>query len=202
MRSFLKFLLVIASITIASCGREKKETSKDLSEIINDKKQLKASNLMNAEKLAKSYNANIGWDRTENFTYSFQESLEFDRRPIAFYGEIRDVIKKDSLYILKVFNTHSNSIQYFLAEIPVNANTFQLLKAKLNPKEINYGCFIFQVTKVSSSLPILKSEVESNGDNVENASSFLTLDFDEPLITLQGKLITYFLYDRLKEDHE
>ena len=89
-----------------------------------------------------------------------------------------------------------------MAEISVSANIFQAIKSKLDAKENNEGCFIFQVTKVSSHLPILKSEIESNGGNVEDASSYLTLDFDESLVKIQGKLITYFLYDRLKEEHE
>lgn len=203
MTFFLKLLLVITTLTIASCGEEKKEPPKDKWEVhYNKQKQLDTLNFTEAEKFAKSSNANIGWDTTDEFTYSLQESLESDPRPISFIGEIKDVIKKDSLYILKVVNTNSQSSKNFIAEIAVSANTFQVIKTKLDPKESNEGCFIFQVTKVSSHLPILKSEIESNGDNVEDASSYLTLDFDESLIKLQGKLVTYFLYDRLKEENE
>lgn len=99
-------------------------------------------------------------------------------------------------------NTNPQLSKYFIAEITVNANMFQALKSKLDSKERNEGCFIFQVTKVSSHLPILKSELESNGDNVEDASSYLTLDFDESLVKLQGKLVAYFFYDRLNEGDE
>lgn len=203
MTSFQKLLFVITILFIASCGQEKKEAPKDKWEVrYNKQKQLDTLNLTVAEKLAKSSNANIGWDTTENFTYSLQESIESDQRPISFIGEIKDVIKKDSLYILKVVNTNSQSSKNYIAEISVSATTFQTIKSKLDPTESNEGCFIFQVTKVSSHLPILKSEIESNGDNVEDASSYLTLDFDESLVKLQGKLLTYFLYDRLKEDDE
>lgn len=203
MTSFPKLLLVITTLIIASCGQEKKEPPKDKWEVRYDKqKQLDTLNLTDAEKLAKSSNAIIGWDTTEQFTYSLQESLESDSRPISFIGEIKDVIKRDSLFILKVVNTNSQSSKKFISEISVSANIFQAIKSKLDAKENNEGCFIFQVTKVSSHLPILKSEIESNGGNVEDASSYLTLDFDESLVKIQGKLITYFLYDRLKEEHE
>lgn len=203
MTSFQKLLFLITTLCIASCGQEKKEEPKDKWEVrYNKQKQLDTLNLTDAEKLAKSSNANIGWDTTETFTYSLQELIESDQRPISFIGEIKDVIKKDSLYILKVVNTNSQSSKNYIAEISVSATTFQAIKSKLDPKESNEGCFIFQVTKVSSHLPILKSEIESNGDNVEDASSYLTLDFDESLVKLQGKLLTYFLYDRLKEDDE
>ncbi|MEJ7830584.1 MAG: hypothetical protein WKF91_20410 [Segetibacter sp.] len=165
-------------------------------------KRLDTLNLTEAEKLSKSSNANTGWDTTDKFTYSLQESFESDPRPVSFIGKIKDIIKKDSSYILKVVNTNSQSSKNFIAEIYLNANTFQVLKSKLDPKESNEGCFIFQVTKVSSHLPILKSEIESNGDNVEDALSYLTLDFDEALVKLQGKLVAYILYDRLKEEDE
>ncbi len=204
MTSSQKLLYVITTLCIASCGQEKKEApSKDKWEVRYDKqKQLDTLNLTDAEKLAKSSNANIGWDTTETFTYSLQESIESDQRPISFIGEIKDVIKKDSLYILKVVNTNSQSSKNYIAEISVSATTFQAIKSKLDPKKNNEGCFIFQVTKVSSHLPILKSEVESNGENVEAATSYLTLDFDESLVKLQGKLVTYFLYDRLKKEDD
>lgn len=203
MTFFKKLLFVITLVSIASCGQEKKEPPKDKWEVRYDKqKQLDTLNLTDAEKFAKSSNANIGWDTIETFTYSLQESIESDQRPIAFIGIIKDVIKKDSLYILKVLNTNSQSSKNYIAEISVSETTFQAIKSKLDPKESNEGCFIFQVAKVSSHLPILKSEIESNGDNVEDASSYLTLDFDESLIKLQGKLVTYFLYNRLKEDDE
>lgn len=99
-------------------------------------------------------------------------------------------------------SSNSQSNKTFIAEISVSAAIFKELKSKLDPAETNEGCFIFQVTKISSNQPILKSEVESNGDNVKDASSYITLDFDETLIKFQGKLVTYFIYDRLKEDDE
>lgn len=203
MISFPKLLFVITTLCIASCGQEKKEAPKGKWEVRYDKqKQLDTLNLTDAEKLAKSSNANTGWNTIETFSYTLQESIESDQRPISFIGEIKDVIKKDSSYILKVVNTNSKSSKNYIAEISVSATTFQAIKSKLDPKETNEGCFIFHVIKVSSHLPILKSEIESNGDNVEDASSYLTLDFDESLVKLQGKLVTYFLYDRLKEDDE
>lgn len=203
MTSFSQSLLILICLFIISCGQEKKEPPKDQWEVRYDKqKQLDTLNLIEAEKLSKSSNALPGWDTTKHFTYSIQELFETSSRPISFIGVIKDIIKKDSIYLLKVASSNSQSNKTFIAEISVNTDVFQELKLKLDPAETNEGCFIFQVTKISSNQPILKSEVESNGDNVEDASSYLTLDFDETLIKFQGRLATYFLYDRLKEDDE
>ena len=197
MTPVLKLLLIIPTVIISSCGQEKTELPKEKSEGKYDKrKQLAILNVAEAEKLAKSFNANSGWDTTGRFTYYLQELFESDTRPVSFIGAIKDVIKKDTSYILKVVNTNSHSSKNYMAEIYVSVNTFQAMKSKLDPNKINEGCFIFELTKVSSHLPVLKSEIESSGDIVENASSYLTLDFDESLIKLEGKLVTYFLYDR------
>lgn len=97
MTSFLKLVFVITTLTIVSCGQEKKEPSKEKWEVRYDKqKQLDNINLTDAEKLSKSSNANIGWNTTNNFTYSLQELFESDPRPVSFIGEIKDIIKKDS----------------------------------------------------------------------------------------------------------
>lgn len=185
---------------MVSCGQEKdgKEPPKEKWEISYEmQKQLDTVNLFETEKLSKNSNAITGWDTTENFTFYLQETFENTHRPISFIGEIKDIVKKDSIYLLKV--SSSNSHKDFIAEISINATMFQELKSKLDPTEENEGCFIFQVTKISSHLPVLKSEIEASGDNVEDASSYLTLDFDEMVIKFQGKLVAYFLYNRLKE---
>lgn len=193
MTSLLQSLLVIISFIIVSCGQKKKEIRYER------QNQLDTLNLFEAEKLSKNSNAIIGWDTAENFTYSLQETFESSSRPISFIGVIKDILKKDSTYFLKVVSSNPQSYKSFIAEISVNAIIFKELKSKLDTKEENEGCFIFQVTKISSHQPILKSEIESDGDNVENTSSYLTLDFDETLIKFQGKLVTYFLYNRVKE---
>lgn len=193
-----KNFLLIVTLVLASCGEEKKDSPKEKLEIEENKqKQLDSANLMEVKKISMLSNAIVGWDTTVNFTYFLQESLESNQRPISFIGYIKDVIKKDSLYILKVINT--NSIKNIIAEISVSANTFQTIKLKLNSSEWSSGCFIFHVVKVSSYFPMLKSEIDSYGQNDEDATSKLTYDFSESLIKLQGKLDTCFFYDHLKE---
>lgn len=197
------YQLILLILTICSCGQFKKEPTKSKYEILFDKqKHLDTLNQNEAEKLSKSINANNGWETIGKFTYALQDSLESDPRPISFTGRIKDIIKKDSLYILKVVNTRRTFFKKYVAEISVDKDAFQILKSKLNSNKENEGCFIFQVRKVSSYLPILKSEIDFSSEDIEDASSYLTLDFDESLVKLQGKLVTYFLYEHAKEEDD
>lgn len=195
------FQLIIFISAIASCGESQKETEKDKYQIRQEKQNdLDTLNTNEAKRVSKTFNAVSNWDTTNYYTYSLQELFESDTRPVSFIGEIKDIIKKDSVFILKVVNTNSIISKNFIAEIIVNASLFKTLKQKLSLRERNEGCFIFQVIKITSHLPILKSEVESNGNNGEDASSHLTLDFDESLVKIQGRLLGYYLYEHLKDD--
>ncbi len=200
MTSFPNVLLVIVILIFTSCGHQKKE---DKWRIRSEKEsQLDTLNILESQKLSKRLNSIIDWDTAEKFTYDLQELFENNSRPISFMGFVDDIIKRDSTYILKVENSNFpvNKYFYFIAEISVNFTVFQELKLKLDPTERNEGCFIFQVTKLSSQHPLLKSEIESNGQNVEDASSYVTYDFGETLIKFQGRLVDYFIYNRLKDD--
>ncbi len=203
MTSFSNILLVIVSLIFTSCRHQKKDLSTDKWRIRYEREsQLDALNLLNAQKLSRSSNSIVDWDTVEKFTYSLQETFENSSRPISFMGEVKDIVKRDSTYILKVAGLIYQSNKYFIAEISVNSAIFQELKFKLDPKERNEGCFIFQVSKISSFQLGVKSEIKQDGTTVEDASSYIVLDLDETLIKFQGNLVTYFIYDRLEEDDE
>jgi hypothetical protein len=204
MTNYSKLLIVLTFIIFNSCKPEKKEpTPKSDWEIYSEKKDvLDSLNLSEAEKLIELSNASAGWDTIGRYTYSLQETFENVQKPISFIGRIKDIIKKDSLYVLKIVKTNSRYSENYIAEISVGRNMFNLLKSNLLAKKSDKGCFIFYVTKVKSSIPILHSEIESSGEFVEDASSYLTLDFDESIIKLEGNLLTYFIYNNLKEENE
>ena len=202
MTKIIKQLFLLLPIFVVSCSNSKKEPEKSKYDIQKEQQaNLDTLNLKEGEKISNSHNAIVGWDTAEKFTFYLQELFENSSRPISFIGEIKDIIKKDSNYILKVMNSNSLSYKRFNAEISVAPSMFQELKSQLQLKTDYQGCFIFQVKKISSSQPILNSEIDSNGDNVEDASSYITFDFDETLIKFQGKLIAYYLYAQLKK-HE
>lgn len=76
------------------------------------------------------------------------------------------------------------------------------MKTYIAQKKSSEGCFIFYVTRITSNSPILSSEVEPNSENVEDASSYITYDYEETLIKIYGKLTDYFIYDKLGKDEE
>ena len=168
-KTYLLFLCII----IFSCDQEKKEPEKSKYEIQEEKQnKLDTLNFNEAKKLYTVSNAIIGWDTIKRYTYELQELLENNARPISFNGQIRNIIKKDSLYILKV-PSHSHGKDY-LAEISVSTDMFETLRNQLDKHGINKGCFIFQVTRVTSS----------------------------DIINFQGKLLSYYLYNKLNEGDE
>lgn len=133
MTKIFKILLLI--LTITSCGESNKEPEKSKYEIRREnQKKLDTINLTKAENLSKTSDAIIGWDTTDHFTYSFQELFESDPRPVSFIGEIKDVIKKDSLYILKVMNTNSQSSKKNYCGNHNRCKLVSGFKIKVNPK--------------------------------------------------------------------
>ena len=204
IKSLLSFFLVLI---MASCGESKEEVEKRNEKIKEDKQEtLDSLNVYNRENIIKENNAIVGWDSTDNFTYTLQDLFASESRPVSFRGEIKDIIKKDSVYILKVYRESSaRSFRHssnYIAEIIVNSNTFLTLKQKLDPDEYNTGCFIFNVTKVSSFNPVLSSEVEKNGENADDATSYLILDGDQTTIKLQGTLVAYYINQHVKNKNE
>ena len=195
MKYIIIIPLLITTFALWSCDNEKKKYSTDKWEVRRMKQKLLDSlNSNDAYTLAKQHNAIIGWDSTDNFTYVLQDVVEYDSRPISFIGHIKDIIRKDSLYVLKVVNTNYLARKNFIAEITVVASQFENIMHKISADEYNEGCFIFKAQKFSSYTPILASEIEPDGQNVDDASSYLTFDFNESLIKLEGTLINFFIF--------
>ena len=205
MKKFSKSLIpIFLFFAFVSCNDSKIESKKGEFEISLEKQdKLDTLNLIEAQRLSRTSNSIIGWDTTENFTYSLEKKFEAEPKLLSFIGEIKDVIKKDSLYILKVINEESESSKYFIAEISVTADMFQKMESKLDPKETNKGCFIFTPTSIrSSSLLRLDSEVlpDENAKTADeanaNASSDLSYDFGHVIVFLKGNLKDFYLYKR------
>jgi hypothetical protein len=194
-----KPIISLTMLFFVSCSDVKKEPEKDEYEIKYEKQnQLDTLNEKETAKLSTHYNAVTGWDTTEQFTYSLQETFQRSHQPISFVGTINDIVKKDSSYILQVYSNSYKAYKNYNAEIFVSPSMFNKFQQILKEKKANEGCFIFEVKNISLSNPVLNSEVDPEGDNIEDASSHITLDFDEALITFRGTLVDYFLYDQLK----
>lgn len=182
-------LILFITINTNSCSYEESKSTLSEEEIKEQKRQeekrVKDSlNETHTQQLIQKYQANANWDSTDNFTYMLQEKLETTTEPIAFSGIISDVIKNDTLYIIKLSKPDYPTSH--IAEISVNPSLFQKLKSQINSHKFeNEGCFIFKASSISSLLPKIKS-----GDD---KSSPLTLDIEESLIEFRGTLIDFYI---------
>jgi len=205
MTYFAKAPLLLLTIILASCGGySKKEPPKEDWQIRHEKrKQLDTLNKNEAGNLSQQHNAIIGWDTLTEYTYQLQDLIATDSR-LSFTGDITDIIKKDSNYVLRVIGSyiysHAFSNRTYLAEILVSPSKFREINILLaDKKHSNEACFIFNCNKViSSSKLALDSEV-SGSETEGDLSSYLTYDFDETLVILQGEIIDYYVYKKLEK---
>lgn len=207
MINFIKSVLIFLTITLISCG-EKKGVKKDKYQIIRDKRnELKLKNKQQSIILSEKQNAIMGWDTVKQYTYQLQEQFSISTKPISFIGIINDIIKKDSAYRLKLFPAGDHYYKTFIAEVELSSSLLKELNEQLTSNKGSVkGCFIFSVTKVESVSPKLTSDFDpgaSNDDDpqlysLDDASSYITLDFDETLIRLKGKLIAFYIYEQMK----
>ena len=201
MEYSIKSLLLLLLLGVGFCSCDKKEKRKTSYEIEREiQKRIDTFNQTQATKLIEKQNAIVGWDSLNQYTYLLQELFESGNRPISFIGDIRDIIIKDSGYVLKLSNYSTTNYKTCIAEVSLSNITFLELKKQLKIGNDETGCFIFKVNRVSSHFPMLSTEVESDGPNVEDARSYLTYDFNDMLIKIEGVLIDYYLYKRPEEE--
>ncbi len=180
--------LVISFLT--SCGQsDQKFKEKDV--IVKQKReQIKISNEKAIINLSQRYNAVLGWDSLDFYTYHLQEIFIDKKKLLCFEGELEDITKKDSSYYLKVKSTYRASFKKYVAQISLNHQAFAKLQKVLKTNNFNNkGCFIVKVSQIISVSPEIKSESEYDG---EESSSFLYYDFNESLLIFKGELIDFY----------
>jgi hypothetical protein len=205
MKIRFSLIAVIIILFLISCRQSGKA---DKLSKFEKRKQLESFNLKNAIKLSEKSNAVFGWDTTGGFTYAIQEKFEGGNKSMPFIGWIRDIIKEDSNYVLKVSQSFSQTPNNFLdwnvyttfaAEILVPQDIFYSLKIAIDERKSLEGCFIIRVNSIKESHPILSSEVDPDGPDIEDASSYITLDFEQSLVVVKGTLSDFYLYDKLAD---
>ncbi|RXK58105.1 hypothetical protein ESA94_19025 [Lacibacter luteus] len=139
------FFLVIL---VASCGSSDKKENPDKNEAI-------------AKTLARKYNAVANWDTTASYTSHFQNMFIAQNKPILFKGRVYDIVKTDSNYVVKVLDERTDATHNFLAIITFS--TVQL-DSLYSGNQATRGVFVFKVTKVKSSDPSIKADMESDED--------------------------------------
>ena len=202
------FKLFFLIIILSSCG-EKKEVEK-VKARSDFRDELDAKNKKESISLSEKQNAIIGWDTADQYTYQLQELFITNAKPISYTGIISDIIKKDSSYILKLYSySYDNYYKTYMADVELS---YQMLKDLLKDQPMSEkgwseGCFIFKVTKIESMSPKLTSDIDfgSPSENDpslfqrENISSSLIFDYEKSLIKFKGKLIAFYMFEKLKD---
>lgn len=193
MKIISKWLSIIfLTVLTISCDNSEQRIKKEKKLEINQKKeQLIIKNKNEIKIISNKNNAVMGWDTLYYYTCTLQEMFIDANKLICFEGEIKDITKSDSNYTLKVYNNNWQSVQNYIALITVNPKIFFEMKKLLNSNNhLNEGCFVFEVTKIFTENPSIKSNIELEG---EYSYSYLDYDFDETLLIFKGNLIDFYL---------
>ena len=210
--------IILLTALLISCGKSEQQLKEEKkSEIKQKKEQLKIKNENAIKDLSKKNNAVMDWDTLYVYTYVFQEMFIENNRPLCFEGELKDITKSDSNYTLKVHNTnytlkvHNTNWHWdqnyialitvnYIALITVNSQMFfEIIKQLKSHNHSNDGCFVFEVTKIFTANPAIKSDLEFDG---EDSYSFSYYDFDETLVIFKGNLIDFYLNETIEKSNE
>lgn len=194
-------IIFSAIILFCSCGKSEKQIKEEKEQASNQKyeqfirenKQIEAVNDKAILDLNYKYNAVSGWDSMEAFTYVFQELFVDNNNAISFYGSIEDISKLDSSCLLTVRLTKRRSELLLFkttlsafAIISISKERFAELKKIIESgKHSKEGCFIFNVSKIASSSPIMNEGTE---DDLS-----LTVDFGSRFLIFKGDLVDYYI---------
>jgi hypothetical protein len=155
---FSQPLSILIIIFLTSCGQSEQQIKEEKDAVVKQKSELlKTTNEKAITDLSKKYNSVSGWDTLELYTYNYQEMFIDEGKPINFEGKLKDIIKSDSIYYLKVHNTGWHYHQNYIAQISVTPQKFlEFQKILKSANHTNEGCFIFKVTKIVSASPEIK----------------------------------------------
>jgi hypothetical protein len=178
-------LIILATTFLAGCGLfDKKEGNK-----FDDPK---------TKSFIQKSNANSSWDTTFTYAFELQEQFENTNTLMCFTGEISDIIKKDSSYVLKlshiyyhdVDNINTKSNAHINAYVHVTPQIKNEILSRINNHSAPSGAFNLRITKIESSTVGISPEVEGTGDD---AFPYIYFDDYSPLYIMEAELVNYQL---------
>jgi hypothetical protein len=182
------FLYLFATVIITSCGLF---GGKEVSEIDDSE----------TKKFIQNSNANSSWDTTFKYSYELQEHFENTNTLMCFTGNIADIIKKDSTYVLKLNLISENEYEKSWDAIAYVAITQQVkseILSKMNSNAASTGAFILKVSKIRPSTVGIKADIDGKGDD---AFAYLDFDYSANMLLINAELVNYQL-DELKNQDE
>jgi hypothetical protein len=180
----LRWSLVIVLITfLFSCGSSGNKTELDIK---ND--------LVNKQ-LAIKYNADTTWNLTAHYSFDLQEMFVKSKKMMLFKGKIYDIIIEDSIYVIKVLDEREDSEQNYIAFITFNS---EKVAKFFKENQSQRGAFIIKVSKVNCSLPSIKTDEVSNGDD-NYTVTYLSDQADNMVQIFNGTVIDFHLNEMEKK---
>ena len=177
----IKTLLILLTTTlIAGCGFfDKKEVNK-----IDDSK---------TKSFIQNSNANSSWDTTFTYVFELQEQFENTNTLMSFEGDIDDIIKDDSTYVLKLNHITDNEFgrsDYIIAYARITPQVKSEILAKMESNSLSSGAFILKVSEIRPSTIGISAEIDGAGDD---AFPYLDFNYSSSLLIINAELINYQL---------
>jgi hypothetical protein len=177
----IKTLLILLTTTlIAGCGFfDKKEVNK-----IDDSK---------TKTFIQNSNANSSWDTTFTYVFELQEQFENTNTLMSFEGDIDDIIKDDSTYVLKLNHITTNEFgrsDFIVAYARITPQLKSEILSKIESNSLSTGAFNLKVSKIRPSTIGISPEIDGTGDN---AFPYLEYSYSSSLLIIDAELINYQL---------
>jgi len=168
-------MVVVAAIalTFLSCGRQARKDIRD-----------ENSDTL-VKELSEKYKVISDWDKSNGFTSYFQRKFIDQNNLMLFKGRIYDIVKQDSVYIVKVLDERKDADHNFIALVTFSSKE---LDGSLTDDKSTNGVFVIKVSKVTSSNPSIKEDEGQNGED-SYTYSHLSDDPDRMLTIFTGKVI-------------
>jgi hypothetical protein len=130
------------------------------------------------------------------YTYSFQEQFVEQQKLLVFVGNISDIFKKDSSYILQL--AEQGKRNRYIIHIVLDALQFENIKSKLYSESVISGCFVLKVLKINSLSPSMEINYEKGEPGSEDRDAtdpYISLDDfgDNRILIIKATLIDYYI---------
>ena len=171
---------LLTAISISGCGLfDKKEVSQ-----IDDSK---------TKKFIQNSNANSSWDTTFTYVFELQEQFENTNTLMCFEGDIADIIKDDSTYVLKLNHITANEFgrsDFIIAYARMTPQLKSEILSKIESNSLSSGAFNLKVSKIRTSYIGISAEIDGSGDD---AFPYLDFNYSSSLLIIDAELINYQL---------
>lgn len=200
MKSLSFILFLFLTITIFSCGKseqelkdEQEKTQREQRDSLKVKYHKEDEEAISA--LNKKYQAAVGWDTLEEYSFHFQEKFIEQKQLVSFSGEIKDVIKIDSSFIITIVT--SSYFEEYVAKVQINSEMFNRMRTYLsNKSNTSDATFILKINKVKSLDLEIGSGSDSYGDennmvDADNIETYVDENFT-PRILFNSELVDFY----------